>query len=240
MKNHNKKSKIAYARVVDIMFVLMTIILCSILFFQYNQKTNRTIDTREERYFRSIDEKTDLIFGNPDADLFIVEYGDLECPYCREFHSHAKNLIKSTWGTSGKVAWVWRNGFHINETSVEKAKVLECIKKHGGENSRIKAWNFIEESLSGGVYEIIYPVDRYKNIFNQLNLPSEKIESCRKNNETYGKILKDIKDIDAIGITETPHIQLISGSGELVFETVGALTSVQLEEFISTFFKSLK
>ena len=192
------------------------------------------------RYFRPVDPEVDLIFGNPEADLFIVEYGDLECPHCKEFHAHAKTLIKSGWGISGKVAWVWRNGFHINETSLKKAQTLECIRLHAGEQSRLRAWNFIEESLIGGVLEVEYPFDRYKMLMKQLNIPFEQVEKCRKANETAPQLVQAIQDIRELSITETPYIQFISGGGELLFESVGVLTTAQLEGYVASILQHTK
>ena len=136
--------------VVDIVIFATALLISIVLLVQHSDATQVTVDTREDRYFRPVNPKIDLLFGNPEADLFIVEYGDLECPYCKEFHAHAKTLIKSDWGVSGKVAWVWRNGFHINDTSVKKAQTLECVRLHAGEQARMTAWKFIEESLVGG------------------------------------------------------------------------------------------
>ena len=31
-------------------------------------------------------DETDHIFGNPNAAVKIIEYADLECPYCKNFH----------------------------------------------------------------------------------------------------------------------------------------------------------
>ena len=234
------RSSSFYAVLLDITILGTAIAISGVLFFQYHNTVSVTADTREERYFRPVDPTEDLIYGNPEAELFIVEYGDLECPYCKDFHPNAKELIKSNWGISGKVAWVWRNGFHINLVSVEKARVLECVRLHGGEKSRTRAWGFIEESLLGGVLEREYPYDRYKEIIEQLGLSFERIEQCRKDNETARKIAIAARDVKELNITETPYLQFVSGSGELLYESVGLLTTSQIESFVASIFRNLR
>ena len=229
-----------YAVLLDITILGVALVISGILFFQYKDTVSVTADTREERYFRPVDPKEDLIYGNPEADLFIVEYGDFECPYCKDFHPNIKEIIKSDWGLSGKVAWVWRNGFHINLVSVEKARVLECIRLHGSEQSRVLAWNFIEESLMGGVLEREYPYDRYKEIIERLGLSFERIEQCRKNNETIQRITVAARDVKELNITETPYLQFISGNNELLYESVGLLTTAQIESFVASIFQNTR
>ena len=228
-----------YGIIVDIVILLVAIIISVALLMQHNSAVQVMIDTREDRYFRSVNPKIDLIFGNPEADLFIVEYGDLECPYCKEFHLQAKTLIQSDWGISGKVAWVWRNGFHINDTSVKKAQTLECIRLHSGEQSRMVAWKFIEESLIGGVMEVEYPYDRYKMLMSRLYIPFDEVEECRKEGkEIAPSILQAIQDVRELGIDETPYVQFISGNGELLYESVGVLTTTQLNSYVANILQS--
>ena len=228
----SKRSTVFYALFVDIAILGTAIILSAVLLVQNVSLAAVTVDDRTDAYVNPVNPNTDLIFGNPEADIFIVEYGDLECPYCQTFHPHIKTLIESDWGVSGKVAWVWRNAFHINETSLEKAKALECVRANSGENSRTNGWKFIEESLSGGVLEDAYPFERYNLLFEKFGLSPKRIETCRKENEIARSIAISARDIELLEITETPFIQFISGNGELLFENAGVLTTSQLEGFV--------
>ena len=241
MRSAQSHRKGVYGIVVDAVILVVAIIVGITLLIQHSNAVQVMIDTREDRYFRPVNPKIDLIFGNPEADLFIVEYGDLECPYCKEFHLDAKALIQGDWGVSGKVAWVWRNGFHINGTSIKKAQTLECIRLYSGEQSRMVAWKFIEESLIGGVMEIEYPYDRYKMLMNRLHIPFDKVERCRKDEKDIAlPMLQAIQDVRELGIDETPYIQFISGNGELLFESVGSLTTTQLESYVANILQSNK
>jgi protein-disulfide isomerase len=45
-------------------------------------------------------------YGDPDAPITIVEYGDLECPYCKAAAPVLRNLINAS---DGQVRLVWRH-----------------------------------------------------------------------------------------------------------------------------------
>jgi protein-disulfide isomerase len=46
------------------------------------------------------------LYGDPGAPVRIVEYGDFECPYCREAAPVLRDLVD---GSDGRVALVWRH-----------------------------------------------------------------------------------------------------------------------------------
>ena len=230
MKNTSK----IYTYLVDIIIILTVAFIVYILISEYNQKVSVTIDDRPTKYHRDVDPSTDLIYGNPNADIFIVEYGDLQCPHCKDIHTNIKRVIEGPQGVTGRVAWVWRDGFHLGQISVEKAETLQCLIKYGGVGSRSKAWSFIEESLYGGVLELEYPYDRYKDLLEQLDLPFERIDQCRKDNDVSDEITLALKDIIELDLTETPLLHFISSEGELLFEVTGVLSTEEIEAFIQT------
>src|SRR3989344_3323501 len=52
--------------------------------------------------------QNDHILGNPSALVKIIEYSDLECPFCARFHETMKQAMDE-YGKDGKIAWVYRH-----------------------------------------------------------------------------------------------------------------------------------
>ena len=73
----------------------------------------------------------DHYFGDKNAEVVIVEYGDLECPYCAAVHPTIQKLI-TDYG--GKVAWVYRDfPLSIHANAQIKAEAAECASAQGGD-----------------------------------------------------------------------------------------------------------
>lgn len=51
---------------------------------------------------------TELVIGNSDAPITIVEYGDYKCPKCNDFHQSAGKDIRREWVDTGKAKIVYR------------------------------------------------------------------------------------------------------------------------------------
>lgn len=79
----------------------------------------------------------DHIVGNPDAEVIIVEYSDLECPYCKRFGETMKEIMAES---NGNVAWIYRH-WVVHPSALPKAGAAECVAKLKGEDS---FWKYID------------------------------------------------------------------------------------------------
>ena len=78
-------------------------------------------------------DSTDHIVGNPSAKIMVVEYADLECPYCKDFHI-TMHQIMDFYGEGGEVAWVYRPFplAQIHSKAPKEAEAAECAAAQGG------------------------------------------------------------------------------------------------------------
>jgi len=105
-----------------------------------NNETFSNNKSKTAEAMRPLDEN-DHVRGNPDAPITIVEYSDLQCPFCK---SHHPTLIKISEEFSGQVKWVYR---HFPLTSIHAeafpaAVASECAAELGGEEA---FWGFIDQ-----------------------------------------------------------------------------------------------
>ena len=100
---------------------------------------------------RPVNEK-DHIYGNPSAEISLIEYSDFECPFCKRFHPTAKQLVDKS---DGQVNWIYRHfplAFH-NPGAQKQAEASECAVKLGGNEA---FWRYTDPSMvTGQVFAVI-------------------------------------------------------------------------------------
>ncbi len=82
-------------------------------------------------------QKEELARGNSNAKITIVEYSDMECPFCKNFH----NTMQQVMATHEKnVKWVYRHFplDSLHEKARPEANMAECAREQG------KFWEFTD------------------------------------------------------------------------------------------------
>lgn len=70
----------------------------------------------------------DVIMGDPDAPLTIVEYADFQCPFCGRFYETTGKQIREDYVKTGKVKVIYRDLAFLGPESVAAAEAAECSK----------------------------------------------------------------------------------------------------------------
>jgi len=96
----------------------------------------------------------DHIRGASDPQVTIVEYSDLECPYCSSFHSTALQALDVY---DGQVAWVYRH-FPL-DTIHPKARpaaiAAECLANVGGAEAFWSFTDYVFENQTTALTDIV-------------------------------------------------------------------------------------
>lgn len=82
----------------------------------------------------------DWIRGEEDARITVIEYSDIDCPFCKKYHTATNNIMADYADT---VRWVFRHmpidGLHPNAR--QKAEAAECVGDIGG---GVKFWKYMD------------------------------------------------------------------------------------------------
>lgn len=71
---------------------------------------------------------SDVILGDPNAPVAIIEYGDYQCPFCARFFEETEKQIRRDFVESGKVKFVFRNFQFLGPESQAAGEAAECAK----------------------------------------------------------------------------------------------------------------
>jgi protein-disulfide isomerase len=153
----------------------------------------------------------DHILGNPNAPIKIVEYSDTECPFCKQFHSTLKEIMK-LYAKDGKVAWVYRH-FPIDQLhskARKEAEATECANELGGSQ---KFWEFID---------LVYSTTESNNSLDPAELPkiAKKVgldvtafNTCLSSGKYAAKVEADYQDAVKAGGRGTPNSIVVASDG---------------------------
>ncbi|ENZ0349290.1 DsbA family protein (plasmid) [Morganella morganii] len=97
----------------------------------------------------SVNKDGRYIYGNPDARFTLVNYEDLECPFCKQFHKTPKYLVDTA--NNGAVNWEWRHfnlAFH-EPMATKAAMTAECVAEQKGPKGFWGATNYWFEHTQG-------------------------------------------------------------------------------------------
>ncbi len=163
----------------------------------------------------------DHILGNFEtAEVFIVEFSDLECPFCKSFHQTLKQVVES-YGPDGEVAWVYR---HFPLTSIhpkayQEAVATECAAELGGE---LKFWEYMDRLLeitpsNNGLDLTLLP-----QIAEDIELDRDAFIECLESGRQESAVNEDTEDAVKSGGRGTPHSILITKDGKDSMRVQGA------------------
>ncbi|MDP3725133.1 MAG: thioredoxin domain-containing protein, partial [Nanoarchaeota archaeon] len=83
----------------------------------------------------------DHVRGDKNAPVVVVEFSDLECPFCKSFHETMKTVLQNY---EGEVAWVYRHFplDRLHPKARKEAEASECAAELGGNDA---FWAYVDE-----------------------------------------------------------------------------------------------
>jgi protein-disulfide isomerase len=138
------------------------------------------------------------ILGRPDAPLTMVEFTDLQCPFCRQFHITAFEQIKKDYIDTGKLRYISRDLplENLHPLAVAAARASRCA----GEQSRF--WEMRHAIL---INNARLAGDSFAGFAQDLKLNGPAFSACAADATKFrAEIQKDTADAGSIGITGTP------------------------------------
>ena len=181
-------------------------------------------------------EDSDHIRGNPNALVKIVEYSDMECPFCKRFHSTMQQVMDE-YGKNGKVAWVYRHFplDSIHSQARTEAVASECANELGGNDAFWKYTDrFFELTPSNNQTNITTVLPQ---IAREIGLDETKFNSCLASKKYDKHIQDDLDNATATGGNGTPWSIVITANGKKYplsgaqpYEVVKQLIELALQE----------
>ena len=149
------------------------------------------------------------VLGNPNAKVTISEYGDLQCPICREFSLSNTPALISSAVRKGTANYDFRQFTIIGDESVTAAKAALAAGEQG------RYWNFVELFYRNqGQENSGYVTDAFlESVAKGAGVPDiAKWNFDRRSSKFDSQLAKVQADAGDLGINSTPTI-VVQGPG---------------------------
>lgn len=152
---------------------------------------------------------SDHILGNKNAQIFLIEYSDFECPFCKRFHPTTKQILDAYKDT---VAIVYRHfplSFHAN--AQKEAEASECAAELGGNDAFWKFTDAIyDRTTSNGTG---FALTKLAPLAGELGLDKAKFKTCLESGAYAKKVQQDMAEGVQAGVNGTPGNILVAKNG---------------------------
>jgi protein-disulfide isomerase len=152
--------------------------------------------------------EADHIRGSLDAPIVLVEYSDLECPFCARFHPTMQQVMEEY---GDQVAWVYRHyplSFHPQAQPAAEAS--ECIARDYGNDA---FWDYADMVFERVNVNGSLTRDDIFNIAGELGYDQAAVESCVDNGETTELVTAQFNAGNSAGISGTPGTIIVTADG---------------------------
>ncbi len=144
---------------------------------------------------------SDHTYGNTNASVKIIEFSDLECPFCKSFQLTLKHIVDSY---GGGIIWIYRHYpiGQLHSKAEKEAEASECANELGGND---KFWAFIDKVFevtpsNNGLDPALLP-----QIAVQVGLNETKFNACLSSGKYASFVADSIASAQAAGGNGTPY-----------------------------------
>lgn len=171
--------------------------------------------------------KEDHIRGPKDAKITLIEFSDLECPFCKRFHDPMKQLVAAF---PKDVAWIYRHFplDQLHSKARREAAASECASEQG------KFWEFVDGIFAvtpsnDGLDPAELPKIAQRAGVRDLN----KFNKCLETGKYKEKVQAQLDDAVAAGGRGTPYSVVFAGDQKIPLD--GAVGFEQLKSLVEQF-----
>lgn len=210
MSNNEEKSTFKeYFLPISILIAAVLISGALIISTTSGDNTASVSDPTESSSAKNVAEVTedDHIRGSIDAPIKIIEFSDLECPFCQQFHGTMK---EATEEYGDQVAWVYRHFplTNIHPEAKKAAEASECVAELAGEDA---FWQYTDEifanqsSLGSGLIE---------QAATDVGADANEFQECMDSDRHIERVESDQNNGIESGAEGTPFSVIVTENGD--------------------------
>jgi len=141
----------------------------------------------------------DIVYGNPDAPVTVVEYASLTCPHCATFAKEYFPEFKTKYIDTGKVKLLYRN-FIMNRVDLMASAAARC-----GDMEVTQKLMSVYFSRQYDWARSENPVDELASLARRVGISRTGFDQCVNNKEMHKHLMALTKTaVDDYKVNSTP------------------------------------
>lgn len=166
----------------------------------------------------ALPEIIEMVKGNPDADVEVIEYASFTCPHCASFHANQFQLIDTNYLATDKIRFVYRE-VYFDRPGLWASMIARCT----GDTDFFFAFSDLlyqrqSEWLAGGDPSVI--IENLRTLAKTAGLDDATLDACLSDAAKAEALFTWYQEnADRDGINSTPSF-LIDGQpyGNMVYD----------------------
>jgi protein-disulfide isomerase len=177
--------------------------------------------------------KDSYVEGNAKAKITLVEYSDLECPYCiMQKKNGTIESLKKKYGDQVNVIFKPLN-LARHPGSDQKGWASLCVAKLGGTDKYAKYYNAI---LNGSeVQGPVYALDKISTLAKEVGVDQKKFDACYNAKDTETLYKSYTTEAFAFAVNGTPTTMIINNQTKTYDLVSGAAPATNFEAVVDKF-----
>lgn len=134
--------------------------------------------------------------GDKNVRFVLVEYSDMECPFCKQFHP---SMQKLSTDYSGKIAWVYRQlPLPFHPKAQKSAEATECAADLGENDAFWKLLDLIFEKMPD------MELSQLPSLASEIGLDESSFSECLDSGKFEQKVKDQLTEGEKAGVQATP------------------------------------
>jgi protein-disulfide isomerase len=167
-----------------------------------------------------------MVLGQPNAKVALIEFGDLQCPFCKAYSEEVLPQIVENQGRSGEATIEFRNFTIISQQSIPAGAGAIAAGKQG------RGWNFVDLFYRNqGAEGSGYVTDEFLTaIAKGAGVPDiDRWNSDRKSRAVLAEVRATTSEAQRLNFSGTPSFA-VEGPGTNGLKTIGTPDSAEALE----------
>lgn len=162
------------------------------------------------------------------GDITIVEYSDMECPFCKKFHPTMQQVMQDY---DGKVRWAYK---HLPLTSLHskaprEANATQCAAEQG------KFWEYLDIVFERTPSNNGLEDAELFTIADDVGLDRTAFDDCMESNKYADIVNQEAQEAQSLGGQGTPFSVIVDKNGNVLAPLSGALPYAQIQQALDQY-----